>query len=68
MLSVLGPLRKKERMIIKPRLIPAGSVTVFLVFNLLIDQKPRMVVNKKKKKVFSCSFQVHQLESLITFK
>lgn len=67
MLSVLGPLRKKERMIIKPRLIPAGSVTVFLVFNLLIDQKPRMVVNKKKK-VFSCSFQVHQLESLITFK
>lgn len=50
MLSVLGPLRKKERMIIKPRLIPAGSVTVFLVFNLLIDQKPRMVVNKKKKK------------------
>lgn len=50
MLSVLGPLRKKERMIIKPRLIPAGSVTVFLVFNLLIDQKPRMVVKKKKKK------------------
>lgn len=52
MLSVLGPLRKKERMIIKPRLIPAGSVTVFLVFNLLIDQKPRMVVNKKKKSIF----------------
>lgn len=52
MLSVLGPLRKKERMIIKPRLIPAGSVTVFLVFNLLIDQKPRMVVNKKKKKKY----------------
>lgn len=56
-------------MLIKPRLIPAGSVTVFLVFNLLIDQKPRMVVNNNnKKKVFSCSFQVHQLESLITFK
>lgn len=52
MLSVLGPLRKKERMLIKPRLIPAGSVTVFLVFNLLIDQKPRMVVNKKKKSIF----------------
>lgn len=39
-------------MIIKPRLIPAGSVTVFLVFNLLIDQKPMMVVNKKKKSFF----------------
>lgn len=59
--SVLGPLRKTRKDANQAQLGSSWICDSLSYFYLLIHQKPMMGVNK-------FSFQVHQLESRITFK